>query len=113
MDTALFARAALVQALLVGALFGVLIALPLGEDFFEDWGLVSGPIAWLACAAIAGRILSLPWSLVIFAALAGGVAGAIVGLMLHHTAGLVVSVAVFGASCAGYEEDGERLRERE
>jgi hypothetical protein len=107
MDSALFARAALVQALLVGAVFAILLALPLGHDFFEDYGWVTGPVAWLGCAAIAGRILSLPPSLVLFAALAGGVAGALVALVASHAVGLLVSIAVFGASCGGYEEAAE------
>ena len=103
MDSSLFARAALVQALLVGALFAVLIALPLGDDFFEDYGWITGPIAWVGCAAVAARILSLPPALAVFAAVAGGGAGAIVGVAIDHTLGLVVAIAVFAASCAGYE----------
>ncbi len=103
MDSSLFARAALVQALLVGALFAVLIALPLGDDFFEDYGWITGPVAWIGCAAVAARILSLPPALAVFASIAGGVAGAIVGLALDHTVGVVVAVGVFAASCAGYE----------
>ena len=103
MDSWLFARAALVQALLVGALFAVLVALPLGDDFFEDYGWITGPVAWVGCAAVAARILSLPPALAVFAAIAGGLAGAIVGVALDHTVGLVVAIAVFAASCAGYE----------
>lgn len=105
MDSSLFTRAALVQALLVAALFALLIALPLGDDFFEDWGLVTGPIAWILCAAIAGRILKLPSSLVIFAAAAGGVAGFLVSLVASHSVGLIIAVAVFAASCAGYADE--------
>ena len=103
MDSSLLTRAALVQALLVAALFGVLIALPLGDDFFEDYGWITGPVAWVACAAVAARILALPPALALFAAAAGGIAGAVVGLALDHNAGLVVAVAVFAASCGGYE----------
>jgi hypothetical protein len=112
MDLSLLARAALVQALLVGALFGVLVALPLGDDFFEDYGWISGPVAWLVCAAIAARILEIPRLLALFAAVAGGVAGAIVGVAIDHTAGLVVSIAVFAASCAGYVDDAELAQAR-
>ena len=107
MDTALFTRAAITQALLVAALFGILIALPLGDDFFEDYGWITGPIAWIACAALTGVILKLPRSLVVFAAAAGGVAGALVALATSHTVGLLVAIAVFGASCGGYEEGRE------
>ncbi|HYH59286.1 MAG TPA: hypothetical protein VD790_08720 [Thermoleophilaceae bacterium] len=105
MDSSLFVRAALIQGLLVAALFGILIALPLGDDFFDDWGMVSGPIAWILCALVASTLLPLPRSLVLFAALAGGVAGALVGIVASHTAGLVVAIAVFAASCAGYTEE--------
>ena len=107
MDSSLFARAALVQALLVAALFAVLIALPLSDDFFEDYGWISGPVAWIACAAAASEILPLPRMLVLFAAAAGGVAGAVVGLTIDHTAGLVAAVAVFAASCAGYADEAD------
>jgi hypothetical protein len=110
MDSSSFMRAAVVQALLVAALFAILIALPLDHDFFEDYGWIVGPVAWVLCAAIAGRILSLPGSLVVFAAVAGGVAGALVSLVASHTAGLIVAVAVFAASCAGYEEGAEPAR---
>jgi hypothetical protein len=106
-DSSLFVRAAGVQALLVAALFAVLIALPLPEDFFEDYGFVSGPLAWILCAAATGRALRLPLALVAFAAAAGGVAGAIVGLGVDHTLGLVVAIAVFGASCAGYSDEAD------
>jgi hypothetical protein len=107
MDSTLFMRAALVQTLLVAALFMALVALPLDHDFFEDYGWITGPVAWLACAAVAARILRLPRELALFAAIAGGVAGALVGLTLNHTAGLVVAVAVFAASCAGYGDEAD------
>ena len=107
MDSSLFARAALVQALLVAVLFGVLIALPLGDDFFEDYRWITAPVAWVACAAVAARILALPPALALFAAAAGGIAGAVVGLAVDHTPGLIVAIAVFAASCAGYEAGGE------
>jgi hypothetical protein len=99
MDSRLFWRAALVQAVLVA----ILVALPLDEDFFEDYGWITGPAAWILCALGTGRILSLPLDLTLFAAAAGGVAGALVALVSSHAIGLVVGVAVFGASCGGYE----------
>ena len=100
-----FWRAAVVQALLVAALFGLLVVLPLPDDFFEDWGIVAGPVAWIACSLITGRILRLPLSLTAFAAAAGGVAGTLVGLVASHYAAFPVAVAVFAASCAGYEPE--------
>ena len=72
MDKALFWRAALIQAAGIAILSGILIALPLGDDFFDDYGIVVGPIAWVACSVITALILKLPWSLAVFAACCGG-----------------------------------------
>jgi len=88
----------------VGVLFLVL-ALALDEDFFEDYGWVVGPIAWAGCSLLTGRVLSLPAGLVLFAALAGGVAGFLVGLVAGHVPGLAVSLLVFAASCGGYDAE--------
>ena len=54
MDKGLFLRSLAVQALAVAIVFGVLIALPLGDDFFEDYGMVTGPLAWIACSLVLG-----------------------------------------------------------
>jgi hypothetical protein len=101
----LFWRSLAVQALMVGALFGLLVLLPLDHDFFEDFGYLVGPLAWLACSVVTARLLSLPPGLALFAALAGGVAGGLVGLVAGHGVGLVVSLLVFAASCGGYDEE--------
>jgi len=105
MDKGLFLRALIAQALAVGIVFGVLVALPLGDDFFEDYGWVTGPVAWIACSLVTARVLSIPAGLVLFAALAGGVAGALVALVTSHTIGLMISLLVFAASCGGYDPE--------
>ena len=105
MDSSLFARAALVQALLVGALFGVLIALPLGDDFFEDYGFALGPVAWIACSFVTARVLDMPLAYVLFSAAAGGVAGLLVFLVAGHWAGMAIGLLVFAASCGSYDPD--------
>ena len=101
----LFWRSLAVQALIVGALFALLLALPLDEDFFKDYGFATGPVAWLACSLGTARVLSLPAALALFAALAGGVAGALVGLVAGHAVGLAVALLVFAASCGGYDPE--------
>jgi hypothetical protein len=103
----LFLLAALVQALAVGALFGILVALPLPHSFFEDWGFVVGPVAWIGCALITGAVLRLPWTRVAGAAVLGGVAAAVLTLIGAHAAGMVAAVVVFAAACAA----GARSRE--
>jgi hypothetical protein len=106
-NSRLFWKALVVQAVAVGVLFGVLVALPLPEDFFEDVGFVVGPLAWIGCSLVTGRVLGLPAAFVLFAALAGGVAGTIVLLVAGHLPGMVAALLVFGASCAGYDPAAE------
>jgi hypothetical protein len=104
-NTGLFWRSLLIQALLVGAVFGVLVALPIDDDFFDDYGWLTGPVAWLACALVTARLIDVPLSYVMFSAVAGGVAGAIVFLVAGHLAGMVAALLVFGASCGSWDPD--------
>lgn len=108
MSKGLFLKALAVQALAIGIVFAILVALPLRDGFFEDYGAITGPVAWIACSFVTAAVLRMPTGYVLFAALAGGVAGVIVSLVTSHTVGLIVSLLVFAASCAGYEPEGER-----
>jgi hypothetical protein len=108
MNARLFWGALGVQAVAVAGLFATLVALPLPDDFFEGWGFLVGPLAWLACSLLTARALALPVAFVLFAAIAGGVAGAIVLLVAGHGAAMVVALLVFGASCGGYDRAAER-----
>jgi hypothetical protein len=101
-NTGLFWRALGVQTAAVGVLFAILV-LALPHDFFDDFGFVVGPLAWIGCTLVTARVLSLPIPFALFAALAGGVAGTIVLVVANHWAGLVVMLLVFAASCAGFE----------
>jgi hypothetical protein len=101
----LFWKSLAVQAAAVAVLFAVLLALPLSDDFFDDWGFLVGPLAWLGCSAVTARLLALPLGFALFAALAGGVAGTIVLLVANHWAGMVAALLVFAASCAGYDPE--------
>lgn len=106
MDTRVFWKALLVQGLAVGALFGLLAVL-VSDDFFEDYGWVVGPLAWLGCSLLTARVLSLPTSIALFSALAGGVAGAIVLFVASHLPGMIAALLVFAASCASYDSEAE------
>ena len=106
MNTGLFWRVLAVQTLAVAVLFAIL-GLSLPHDFFEDWGWLVGPLAWIACSVLTARVLSLPIGFALFAALAGGVALTIVLLVTSHWPGLVAGVLVFSASCAGFEPGDE------
>jgi hypothetical protein len=102
LNARLFWKAFVVQLIVVAIPFAIL-ALTLSHDFFEDWGWLVGPVVWLGCSLVTGRILSLPVTYVLFSAVAGGVAGLLVMLATSHTPGLVAALLVFSASCGSYD----------
>jgi hypothetical protein len=93
-DWRLALRAGLVQLLLVGVAFAVL-GLTLPHSFFEDWGVVAGPLVWFACSAATARILRLAVVRTLLVAAAAGAGGALAGLAVGHDAGIVVAIALF------------------
>jgi hypothetical protein len=101
-NSRLFWKALVVQAVVVAIPFAIL-GLALDEDFFEDWGWVVGPVVWLGSSLVTARILDIPRAYVLFAAVAGGVAGEIVMLVASHWAGMVAALLVFAASCGSYD----------
>jgi hypothetical protein len=108
----LFWKSLAVQAIVVAVPFTIL-ALTVDQSFFEDWGWAVGPIAWLACSVVTARILSMPLGYVLFSAVAGGVAGAIVMLAATHWAGMGAALLVFAASCGSYDPEAEAEAQRE
>ena len=100
MEASVFGRCLIVQAVAVFSLFALLVALPLPSGFFESWGWLTGPAAWLACSFLTGRLLGLSPPIVLSAAAAAGVAGALAFVAGSHTAGLVTGLVVFAAGCA-------------
>lgn len=101
-----FWRAAAVQLVVIAIPFAIL-GLTLSHDFFEDYGWVVGPILWLACSLVTGRLLGLPLQFTLFCAAAGGVVAVLVLLVAGHEVGLVAGIAVFAACAAGYEPHPE------
>jgi hypothetical protein len=106
LNARLFWKALIVQFVVVAIPFAIL-GLTLSHDFFEDWGWLVGPVVWLACSVVTGLILSLPRLYVLFAAVAGGVAGLLVMLATSHTPGLIAALLVFAASCGSYDPNLE------
>jgi hypothetical protein len=102
LNARLFWKALIVQFIVVAIPFAILGA-ALDHDFFEDWGWLAGPVIWLACSAVTGRILNLPMTYVLFSAVAGGVAGLLVMLATSHLPGLIASLLVFSASIGSYD----------
>jgi hypothetical protein len=94
-----FWRAAAVQLVAVAALSAVL-ALALPHHFFEDWGWLAGPGAWLACAALTALMLRLPTAPTLVGAVLAGIPSAIAVVLGVHWLGAAVAIVVFAAWCS-------------
>jgi hypothetical protein len=105
-NTSVLPRAAGIQLLLVGVLFAVL-ALTVPHGFFEEYGMVVGPLAWVGCSLATGLILGLSLTRIGIATLASGLVAGGVGAAVEHVISLPVAIAVFAAICAA-EPRGQR-----
>jgi hypothetical protein len=94
LDAGVLWRAAAVQLAAVVAVSLVLAAL-LPRSFFDDWGSLSGPAAWLACAAVSARVLRLPAGPVLLGALVAGIPSAVAVVLGIHWLGVAMAVAAF------------------
>lgn len=106
MDFQTFWRAALAQTVLLGILF-LILALSLPHHFFEEWGWLTGPAAWLGCAALVGRWLRLPLPQVLTGAVISGLVSGVFVLIDLHAVGPVIAIPLFGAWCARLRNDPE------
>jgi hypothetical protein len=98
MDRRVALRAALVQLAGVAVLSAAL-ALALPHAFFEDWGWLSGPAGWIACAALTARVVRLAVAPTLAGAVLAGlpsIAAVVAGV---HWLGALVAVALFALWC--------------
>ncbi|MBS1861676.1 MAG: hypothetical protein JSS68_08175 [Actinobacteria bacterium] len=102
MDTSLLWRSALLQLVAVGVIFAVL-ALTLPKSFFETWGWITGPVAWLSCAALTARLLDLPLGNTLLGAVLAGIPSLLGVILGAHDVGGIVSIALFALWCARTE----------
>jgi hypothetical protein len=81
------------------AAVAVVLAILLPKSFFEDWGWLSGPVAWIGCAALTATVLRLP----IFGAMTGAVLAGIPSLIAVvagvHWLGALIAAVAFGLWC--------------
>lgn len=98
MDTAILWRAALLQLVAVFALF-LALGLALPREFFVDWGWLTGPAAWMLCAALTARILHLPLVPTLTGAVLAGLPSLLFVLLALHPVGMVVAVGLFAMWC--------------
>lgn len=98
MDRSLALRAAGVQALCV-VVIALALALALPHSFFEDWGWLSGPGAWMVCAAITARVLGLPTARTLLGAALAGLPSILAVLAGMHWLGAAIAAIAFGVWC--------------
>jgi hypothetical protein len=94
-----FWRAAALQLAAV-ALLSLALGLALPEDFFEDWGWIAGPAAWMICAAFTARVLRLPLGPALAGAALAGLPSLLAVAVGIHWAGAVLAVGLFALWCA-------------
>lgn len=99
MDVPTLWRAALLQLVAV-AVLSIVLALLLPHSFFVDWGWITGPLAWLLCAAFTARVLSLPFVQTLVGAALAGLPSILAVLLALHWEGAVVAVGLFALWCA-------------
>ncbi len=100
MSISILLRAILIQAIAVGALFALLLALPLPTSLFREQGAWIGPLSWLACALVTARVIGLGPARALGAAATSGLAALTASLAAGHGSAMVVGVVVFGLACA-------------
>ncbi len=99
-DTSLALRAALVQALAVLVL-GLATGLALSHEFFEDWGWLVGPAAWMLAAAVTAAALSLPFGRALLGAALAGIPSALATVTGLHWLGAALAIVLFALWCGG------------
>lgn len=92
-------RAAAVQALSV-AVLSVALALALPHSFFESWGWIAGPAAWLVCALITAAAVRLPAGRVVLGAALAGLPSVLAVVLGVHWLGAAIAVVLFALWCA-------------
>ncbi len=99
MNASVLWRAAVLQVVAV-AVLSIALALALPHSFFDDWGWVAGPGAWIVCAALTARLLHLPPGPALLGAAVAGLVSVPAVLLGLHWLGVVVAVGLFALWCA-------------
>jgi hypothetical protein len=99
MDSAILWRVAVVQFLAV-AVLSIVLAIVFSHGFFEDWGWIVGPLAWLGCAWVTARVVGLAVAPALVRAALAGVVSALFVIVGQHWLGALVAIGIFAALCA-------------
>ena len=99
LDSGILWRVAVVQAAAV-AVLSVLLALILSHGFFESWGWLVGPLAWVVYAWLTARVVGLPDPAVLVRAVGAGVVSVLFVLVGLHWLGAIVAIGLLAVLCA-------------
>ena len=108
MDRSVLWRAAALQAASVAAL-SIILALLLSHDFFEDWGFLAGPAAWIVCSGFTGSVLRLPLAATLIGAVLAGLPSVVAVVIGVHWLGAALAVGIFAAWCARLAVRGDGI----
>ena len=97
-DANVAVRAALVQAAGVIVL-GLATGLALSGEFFEDWGWLAGPAAWMLAAAVTALVLRIPLGPVLLGAALAGIPSGAATLLGLHWLGAALAIVLLGLWC--------------
>jgi hypothetical protein len=98
-DSEILWRVAVVQVIAV-AVLSLVLGLLLPHSFFEDWGWLTGPAAWLLCAWFTAWVVGLDTGPVIVRAIGAGAPSVLFVIVGLHWLGAAIAVALFAAWCA-------------
>jgi hypothetical protein len=99
MDWQILWKSALLQLLAVAAV-SVVLALLLPKSFFESWGWLSGPSAWLLCAAFTAAVLKLELPKTVLGAALAGLPSIVFVVIGLHWLGALFAAALFATWCS-------------
>lgn len=94
-----FWRVAALQLVAV-ALLSVVLAAIFSHGFFEDWGWLAGPAAWLLCAWLTARVVGIAVRPALLGAVLAGLLSAVAVLVDLHWLGAAAAVGLFALWCA-------------
>ena len=98
LDGSVAIRAAVIQGASV-AVISIALAAALPESFFEDWGWIAGPAAWMICALLTASILALPRGRALLGAALAGLPSVLAVVAGVHWLGAVIAIALFAVWC--------------
>ena len=99
MDSEILWRVAVVQVVAV-LVVSLVLGLLLPDGFFDDWGWLSGPAAWLLCAWFTARVVGLDVAAVVLRAAGAGLVSLLFVILGLHWLGVIVAIGLFAAWCS-------------